>query len=287
MSLGNQIVTVAYNASVDSHIVNKRDVDIVPVGIYSGGYITYTSTGSPCTVGVSPFIAIIKDTQGNTTIEGDTQVRVETTTTIDLTNVTVNYYIVIRWAYTGAAGTDYADILAVATPSEDDLILGQVVLSSSSVSPYVRRSTPAVFDHLYRVEQKDANNVRVKAGRLNIGNSTVFKYDDNASTPISVVGMTAGQSRIDLVYLTYDGAIATLAGTAATTPTVPLYNGKMVLAEVTTSNTAITAIKDVRSTMPLYRTFIEPRTTDPQYPITGQIWMRTDVTVGGWGGSPS
>jgi hypothetical protein len=77
----------------------------------------------------------------------------------------------------------------------------------------------------------------------------MLKIGDQKIGPFTVPG--AGLSRIDLVYIDFDGTIGVLEGTAATTPTAPLYTGKLVLAEVKCVNgdTNITwdRITDARS----------------------------------------
>jgi len=66
---GSQSISVKYNDPVDSDIVNSRFFDTKAIGIYKGGWLTYSGT----TVTISPIVCEIKDRGGNTN-----QIRVQT-----------------------------------------------------------------------------------------------------------------------------------------------------------------------------------------------------------------
>ena len=54
---GSQQVTLKYFDPVDSHEVNERQRDIVPIGVYKGGYCTKTND---TTVSLSPWVCEVR-----------------------------------------------------------------------------------------------------------------------------------------------------------------------------------------------------------------------------------
>ncbi len=96
--------------------------------------------------------------------------------------------------------------------------------------------------------------VRVRGGRVQTGSATI-EIPDQKSGLFDEASLGAGESRIDLVYLTIAGVVSIQKGTAAINPSVPAYDGKSVIAEVTITdgdtNISSSAIKDVRNQLSL------------------------------------
>ena len=245
---GNQIVSVIYNAPVDSHVVNKLNVDIIPRGVYSGGYFTMGGDPSSDTgvATIDPFVCIVQDTSGVSSIDGTTQVRVETTTSTEVTGITTNDYLVVRWAYVTNAANSFASVLAVASGEllADDVILGQAT-GGTGVS-YTAKTVPQNLDLFLRVEEKSSLAVRVRGGRISTGAATSFITDSNTAYPLEPA--SSGFERVDLIAVNNNGAIEVVEGTESeSTAVAPTYGGRMVLAEVTVDDTEITEILDTRS----------------------------------------
>jgi len=294
-NVGNQTVTILYRSPANSSVVNKRFQDIRQVGIYKGGYLSIVDSSH---AKLSPLVCEISD--------GTYQVRVETASEVSSIAVSSSTpYVVLRWQYTGS-DDDYMEILAVSTPSSNDLVVGKCVFDGGGnlngfdyQDDDYPRTTPHTQDLFLKVEPSESNElrVRIRAGRVQTGSGVVYIADQKSDlfTPPD------SGSRIDLVYITDEGSVAIdSSGTPGTDPSPPSYDGRLVLAEVTLSagDTNITAdkIRDVRSFLsyPLlpdgetiernsegkiasYR--IENRTDDPSGGdlTTGRIWLRTDL----------
>ena len=245
-NIGSQTVTILYHTIASSSVVNKRFQDIRQVGIYEGGYPTIVDDSH---ASLSTLVCEISD--------GIYQVRIETGSEVSSIAVAgATPYIVLRWAYIGAA-SDYMEILAVDTPATNDLVIAKCEFDGSghlnafnyqdSIYP---RTTPNTHDLFLKVEPTADTElrVRVRAGRIQISSGVI----DIADQKSDLFVLPGSDSRIDLVYVTDAGSIAIdSSGTAAAVPTSPAYDGKLVLAEVTVANgdTNITAdkIKDVRN----------------------------------------
>lgn len=242
--VGTQTVTILYYRAANSSIVNKRFHEIRQVGLYKGGYLSIVDDAN-CQL--SLLICEISD--------GTNQVRVETTVAVNIGVASATPYVVLRWTYTGAI-TDYMEILAVATPAANDIVVGLCTFDGSDdlngfnyQHATYPRTTPNTQDLFLKVEATPASELRVqiRAGRVTTFNSSV-DISDQLSTTLSA---PVSNSRIDLIYVTTTGVIAVVTGTAAASPSVPDYGGKMVLAEITIASTdvniAASAIKDVRN----------------------------------------
>lgn len=254
---GSQLVTLAYKSPDASAMVNRRLYKVVPTGIYEGGYIKVTGGSGPYNVTVSPLVCEIADSTAET---DGTQVRVQTRAESDSLSVAVGRYVVLRWTYTGNEGDDYMEILAVATPDDNDLVVGKIITDGAisyddDADGKYGRSNPNVQALFLKpeptdttAEASDALKVRVRAGWIQTATGWVYVKDQKTVAITPPAG--AGQSRTDLVYIDSTGTVQVQTNTSATT--TPLdYAGKFVVAEVTTTNgdSAIVAsqIKDVRS----------------------------------------
>jgi len=241
-NVGNQTVTLLFFSPANTGVVNKRFQGIRPTGIYSGGYLSIVD-GSHAQL--STLVCEITD--------GNYQVRIETALTVNIAVAFGTPYVVLRWAYVGAS-SDYMEILAVASPAANDLVIGKCTFSGGGALNgfvYSDRTTPNTHDLFLKVEPTAETElrVRVRAGRIHTSSGVIDVSDQKSGlfTP------PASNNKIYLVYVNIStGAIEIdSSGTAAVSPTPPDYKGKLVLAEVTlaSTDTNITAgkIKDVRN----------------------------------------
>lgn len=255
---GTQTRSIGFYAPAESGVVNKRNLNIQERGIYAGGLITASGVGNQCTL--NPLVCVIGDDAYQLRVSTQDPITVEP----DATNTT----IILRWAYTGSEATDNMDVLAVA-PGDvgpNDLVVavgtftGGTLISIANYGDTTNPRTEAkVPELMLKVEEtkdpagphivsKPSMDVWVRAGRVNYG-------VDNKSIPTTKVSFTApssGKSRVDVIYADSDGAIKVYTGAESSgTPTVPVYNAKIALAEVslTSATTAISQalIKDVRA----------------------------------------
>jgi len=243
-NIGNQTVTILFYRPANSSIVNKRFQGIRQTGIYSGGYLSVVDN---TTAQISTLVCEISD--------GTYQVRIETASTVNLTVAEGTPYIVLRWAYTGTV-TDYMELLAVATPAANDLVVGKCTFVGGNLNGFnyqdssYPRTTPSTQDLFLKVEPTETSErrVRIRAGRIQT-NSAVIDISDQKSDLFDTL---ASNSRIDLIYINKStGAVEIETGVAALNPVVPDYKGKIVLAEITLTagytNITASMIKDVRN----------------------------------------
>jgi hypothetical protein len=248
---GTQDITYNYFESATSLNFNKRMKKKLNPGIYEGGYLTRVSDTE---VTLSTMFLEIGD--------GTSQISVETSTTISVTNLTLDSgtlssatpYLVLRWAYSASA-TNYFEIhmvASVALAQANDVIVGKVNFSGSVITgfDYADRTPIGTYDSFLRIEATPETElyVRVRGGRVQLGN-TVQTVKSQKVGPFSVPA--APNSRWDLVYLDTNGNPQISQGTQAINPTIPAHAGKLVLAQVLVGNgvSNITAdnIRDFRT----------------------------------------
>ena len=246
-NFGNQVCTVGFHAPGLAISWNRREIGVIPPGIYAGGYL---SVGAPNTVHVDTLNCEIRDTIYQVKVQTQSPVDIYLGATPDITKP----YVVLRWTY-AASLTNYMDMLVLAAGDvqANDIVLGKCIFVSGNLSSFVYddavlpRSTPNDTNVFLRAEAEltpVALKVIVRAGRTKLasGNGTKMIYD-------TILTLTAagGSTRIDLIYVDDTGAHV-FTGTAGAG--VPSYAGKKVVAEVTVSAgaTVITQsnIKDVR-----------------------------------------
>lgn len=252
---GGQACTVGYAAPAISTSWNTRNLDLVPVGIYKGGYLAKTTGNS---FSVDTLVCEIRDE--------NYQVRIATTSPVTLTFVTDSApYVVLRWAYSASA-TNFMDMLLVAAADihENDLVLGKCV---STVGPVLStfdygdvahpKSTPNNPVVALRVEAEQtptALRVWVRAGRVLNNAATALNqiYDTNLTFDAAV-----GTNRVDLVVADDTGAHV-YKGNSTSAPSYALAHSTSavtVLAEVTVRAGATVVyqsdIKDVRLYVPV------------------------------------
>jgi hypothetical protein len=246
---GTQNITIEFFEEATSFDVNKRNVNIVPRGIYSGGHLTRVSD---IEVTLSAFTAEIGD--------DDIQISVQTSALATLNAGALDSgdideatpYLVLRWGYQAAAG-NFVEVHAIASAAaaqDNDLIIGKCVFSGATLTgfDYSDRTFLNVQDLFLRVEADSGLYVWVRAGRIHSSTGSVFVPEQRLG-PFTVPG--SPNSRIDLVHIESTGNVAIHQGTAAVSPSAPDYNGRLVVAEVRVVNgdTSIPAsqIQDVRS----------------------------------------
>lgn len=280
---GTQQITWQYFQEATGANWGRRTLDILPVGIYSGGYLTKISDTE---VSMSTLVAEISD--------GSNQISVRTTTAASLSSTTLDSgtissgtpYLVLRWSYVESTA-NYVEVHALATLTarrQYDLVIGKCVFSGSTLTgfDYSDRTFPRIQEQNLRVEATPDTEmyVRLRGGILNTGNAAL-KIGDQKVGPFAVP--TGGNSRIDLVYITYDGTVAIQQGTPSPSPSAPSYLGKMVLAEVRVVNgdTNITwdRITDVRSFIS-HPTIIDETTLGIN--SSGRVYVIRDSIVPYW-----
>jgi len=237
---GTQTITLDFRASADSVNINRRHVDVVETGIYTGGYLTKISN---TIVSLGALMCMIND--------GSYQVRVSTSVAVNVTVSSGATYVILRWAYTGATG-NYMDVLAVGAGDiqDTDLIVGKCSYSGSTLTgfDYSTRSDPETFGKFLKVEPTIAASmaVRVRSGRVSFGN-TCYEIENQTT---SVMVAPSSNPRIDVICIDTDGTITIVTGTEAASPSVPALGDKIPLAQIalTTATTSITAdeITDAR-----------------------------------------
>jgi hypothetical protein len=247
--VGNQTLSLKFGAVGNSREVNERFVNVRPVGIYSGGYLSLVDASN---ASLSPLVCEIGD--------GTHQLRIETTSAVTVAVASATPYVVLRWSYTGTS-SDYMQILAVAGGSvlTNDVVVGLCTFTgggSLNGFTYENRTNPLLMELFLNVEPTEITElkVQIRGGWIQDANATIDIPDQKSSlfTTPSV------SSRIDLVYVDRTAkTIAIQQGVESASPLAPAYAGKVVLAEVTLqkSSTNITAdmIKDVRN-------FVDPLT---------------------------
>lgn len=247
-NVGSQTVSIIYHASALSGNVNKRHKGIRRIGIYSGGYLSIVDSAPPCSVSLHPLICEITD--------GTHQVRVETTTIVSPISVTsATLYIILRWVYTGIVNNDYMEILAVASPQTNDVIVGKCSFTEAGILTgisYSERTTPNTLDLFLKVEPPDSSmtnkmKIRVRAGRIQTTSGEVKIGDQETNTPFSHSG--GGSTEYGLVYIDALGSVQIVNANGNTS--IPSFVGKLVLAivAITSATTEISQsmITDVRS----------------------------------------
>ena len=246
---GTQTITYQYYIEGTGANFGKRILDIVPPGIYSGGYLTRVSDS---VITLSTLIAEIRDTTNQINVRTAAVVTLNSTTLDSGTISSTTSYIVLRWAY-AASAINYVEIHAIANVAsalDNDIIIGKCNFSGSTLVDfdYEDRTFLNVQDLFLKVETSDGLYVQLRAGRVHTATGYV-KVPEQTVGPF--VAPSSPNSRVDLVYITAAGAVAMSQGTQALSPTTPDYGGKLVVAEVTVVNgdTSLPAdqIVDVRS----------------------------------------
>ena len=250
-----QIVLIDYRDTVNSNEVNDRISHMSQRGIYSGGYLTKTND---TTVSLSVLTCEIGD--------ANHQVKVTTTGANAITVSNVNVYVVLRWAYVGAANTAMT-FTAVSTTSANDVVVGKCVYTGATLTgfDYTLRTNPVVLYKNLLVEPLEtaAMYVRIRGGKISNG-AGVIDIVDQISPVFTAPG---SNSRIDVVVSDSSGVISIIQGVSSATPVAPDYAGKLGLAEVTLTSVSSTItsamIRNVANATPAavaYKSYVDNRT---------------------------
>ena len=233
-----QVVTLQYLNPANSRDINRRPVDVIPTGIYKGGYFTINSD-------VATLTDLVCEIRSNG--EGDDyQIRSAITGFTFNIQLTGTWYVVLRWTYTnGENNVSVEEVGSVTSPY--DIVIGSYTKtgpSTYSIS-YADRDNAAVTDLYLKVEPNDTtptSSVRVKGGKVQISGTSKTTLVDIADQLVSLDGLATGTY---VIYVTSAGSVTLFAKAGAT----GTYYSLLGLAEVTyTSGSPIVAanIKDVR-----------------------------------------
>lgn len=237
---GTQNISIKFNDNVDSRVVNKMTVDIIPTGIYSGGICARVSDSS---VSISPFVCEISD--------GSYQARIATTVSYTLTSVSDSTpYIVCSWDGSQALADDYMTISSKAVPLENDLVICKAIYSGGVMTGIeygdainsIYRSVPPAQDTWLKpvIHPTNTGLLFVQGGWLMGATVPAFI----APTEITMTGRDNG---------TYYVYVDVVAGQSDVTDVIAMYTGKVVLAIVNWTSPALT-YDDVIDT----RSFLTP-----------------------------
>lgn len=248
---GTQSVSHRFYEEMTANNRNARLVDILSRGIYSGGYLKRVSD-----VEIQLTAAVVEIGDNNV------EVRVKTASDATINDSTIDSgsispstpFIVLRWGY-ATTQVNYMEVHAIATVGAalaNDIIVGRILFSGSVITGfnYSDRTILNVQNLFLRpvVSEDSEMYIRVRSGRLHTNSACVTVSDQKAGP---FVAPSAPNSRIDLVYIDDAGVAQILQGTPAVSPSSPDYGGRLVVAEVTVTNGAVSIaesnIRDVRS----------------------------------------
>jgi len=259
---GTQSIVWQYFVEASGENFGKRMNNILPAGIYSGGYLTRVNDSR---VSLSTFVVEISD--------GTNQISVRTAGAATLDSTTLDSgaiasgtpYLVLRWSYVLSV-INYVEIHALASLSdrlENDLVIGKCVFAGSTLSSfdYSDRTFPKILERNLQVETTSDTEmyVRVRGGQVPTSTGSITVPDQKVG-PFAIP--SSPNSRIDVVYVDAAGSVQILQGTASTNPSTPNYQGKLALATVRLvngdTNILWNRITDVRSflTAPLIQNSI-------------------------------
>lgn len=245
-NIGNQTISLKYQAPGNSSEINERFVGIRPVGIYSGGTLTVVDSSH---ASLDSLVCEISD--------GTHQVRIETTTAVSIVVGSGTPYIVLRWSYTGNT-SDYMEILAVSSANvqANDLVVAKCLFAAGSLNGFDYgdtthpRTVPNVQNLWLKVIPKGGGSLKglVLPGwyQSHTGSVYIPLQETDALVP------PGSSNKIYLVYVDVETGTISIdsTGVEGASPSAPSYNGRLVLAEITlaSTDTELTAsmIKDVR-----------------------------------------
>jgi len=156
-----------------------------------------------------------------------------------VTLIETDPYLVLRWTRSGAVD-DYMELLAAATPADNDLVVGKSLWTAGVLTSivYTERTTPNVHNLFLKVVPTipDSTSIRVKPGVVHTGTNKQVIVDQ----AISLAAYAAAQ----VVYV-----FVTDAGGVSHSTTASAYVGRVLLAKVTMPVGAISEsdIEDIRT----------------------------------------
>ncbi len=243
---GTQTISHQYYQEMTALLWNKRLLNVIPRGVYSGGKLTRVSD---IEVTLSSLVVEIGDSVSQVCVRTTTSITINDSTLDSGTISSATPYIVLRWSYTATA-VNYMEVHAVASVSENDVVVGKIEFSGSVITgfDYSDRTFPKILNLFLEPLVSTGMYITVNSGVIHT--DTAYKTVEMQEVG-PFVAPSSPNSRIDLVYIDDNGVAQILQGTAAVSPTAPNYGGKLVVAEVTVVNgdTSIPAsrIRDVRA----------------------------------------
>lgn len=246
---GIQTITFQYHLAATGQQFTKKSINIIPRGIYKGGYLTKVTDSE---VSLSTFVVEIGDNDAQITSRSASAATLNSST-LDSGAISIGTpYLIMRWTFTSQQN-NYVEIHAIDSLNNaqaNDIVIGKCNFSGATLVDfdYSCRTFLNVMDLFFKVEVASGLYVRLRNGKVHNGSQYVLTPDQLVG-PFSVPN--SPNSRIDLVYINSDGTAAIMQGTPAVGPSAPNYGGKLVVAEVLMVNgdTSIPAsrINDVRS----------------------------------------
>jgi len=248
---GNQDITYNYYEEASAENFNKRNLEIMPRGVYQGGHLKKVTNSE---VTLSLFTVEIGDDNDQISSKSTTTA-ILNSGTLDSGNISsATPYLVFRWSHADQAN-NYVEVHAIANVSaaqSNDIIIGKCEFSGVTLTgfDYSDRTLLNIQNLFLRVEATEDTEmyVWVRGGRVHTSSQKVNVAEQKVG-PFTVP--SSPNSRIDLVYVDTDGTLKIEQGIQEVSPSVPDYKGKLVLAEVRLvygdSNISADRITDVRS----------------------------------------
>jgi len=239
-----QTLSFQYRGEGRSAYFNTILHKLLPMGIYSQeSFSSYAysyadgnlSRADNSTVTVSPFIALLRDTENNLSV------RLEVASSVNVAVTPATPYIICRINWQNTVNNT-ADVVAVASAAilDDYVVIGRVTFDINdyvtTVFDYSRRDHIDI-NHLYqkqavpfRLKQNDppSDTYLVMSGEITFSTGN-YAFPDDTVTPV-FAPTTAG--RVDLLYIDQAGALQISSSAESGTPVTPSYDGKFVIAEI-------------------------------------------------------
>jgi hypothetical protein len=249
---GNQDIQFKYYDPLNSDHFDKRNMKIMPEGVYDGGICTKISDAS---AEVSPLVAEIGD--------GTHQARIHMQSAFTVSGLApATPYIVLSWDWAGLTAW-YMDIKASSVAIDDeDIVLAKCIYAGSVMTGIE-----------YLTDLRDANGAKIGKSRVPRMMSEFLKVDP-MPTPDMLVFVNGGwvtyggevvvvdgqespaiiapvvNNRIDLVWIDSGGVVNIETGVEAASPVAPSHTNKIPIAELNltpgVANITADMIKDVR-----------------------------------------
>ncbi len=307
--IGSQIITLKFFDPVDSYVVNRLAKEVRRLGIYSGGYLTKVSDTS---ASLSPLTCEIGD--GTYQVRGQTQSAVSVTVSTATPYIVLRWTYT---ASASIDYMDIVAVALGSIAANDVVVGKCVFAGSTLTGfDYTLRTNPLISYLFLRVEalETPAMKVKVRAGKVSYGNSNfdiVVQDSPTFTAPTSnsridlvqvdatgTVIVTQGVAAASPVAPSYDGKVTLAEVTLSVGQTTILQsNIKDVrgFVSMATSNAVLTSgdqtvagVKTFTSQVVLQAGAnfnqqqavgmrFENRTSDPASPVTGQVWLRTDL----------
>lgn len=259
---GLQNQTFKYMSDARAKLFNKLITGLLPTGVLSGGEL---SVVNDTTISISPLAVLIR--ANNLEAPDEVVVRVETeleilqemtienSTTLDETRP----YIILRFEWLESE-SNFMDVKRVgysSDPNEEnedklwpnDIILGKILFEDDGLGgrriaqtegeniDLSRRSVshiPTITRHTHELKvttsESNPKRVTVVGGGLKTPKGTQSIV--GGTFPSVDITDTTTNGRIDIIYVDVDGNLQYEEGVASSSPEVPIYYGKYVIAEI-------------------------------------------------------